>query len=96
MKGKCGVMAPDKRVAHPSWYVGYQDKGSFRYPAREVWVKRGGTGKTSGSGPTGYKTNPAYMLARSLAERPGVNLAVRKRQEERVLEKKRPIKLAGF
>jgi len=65
-------------------------------PQQTVKIKRGGVGRQSGSGPSGYKTNPAYMLARALADRPGVNIMVKKRQEERVREKARPVKLLGW
>lgn len=37
-------------------------------PLQIIKIKRGGTGKMSGSGPTGYKTKPARLLARSLAD----------------------------
>lgn len=36
-------------------------------PNQVIWIKRGGVGK-SGSGPTGYKTRPARVLARAMAE----------------------------
>lgn len=35
----------------------------------EIWIRKGGDGKTSGSGPSGWKLRPAKRLARSLAER---------------------------
>lgn len=34
---------------------------------QEVWIKRGGIGHQSGSGPSGSKLKPARVLARSLA-----------------------------
>lgn len=36
-------------------------------PQQTIKIKRGGTGKTSGSGPSGYKLKPARVLSRSLA-----------------------------
>lgn len=53
MRGRCGVICPNKIVGTPN---------------QEIWVKRGGDGKTSGSGPSGWKTTPARLLARSMAE----------------------------
>ena len=62
-------------------------------PQQNVKLKRGGTGRTSGSGPTGYKTNPAKLLSRSLADRPGANLAAKNRQEENIKRKNTPVKV---
>jgi hypothetical protein len=93
MKGKCGVIAPKNRVKHPDWDIGFVDKGGFRYPAREIKIKRGGQGRISGSGPSGYKMNPAKLLSRSLAERTGANLAAKTRQEARIKAKAIPLKM---
>lgn len=40
------------------------------YPGKnmDVWVKRGGTGSGSNSGPTGRRARPAARLQRSLAD----------------------------
>lgn len=69
MKAKAPVVAKASLVSNPVWNVGYMDKGSMRYPARERWIKRGGVGKTSGSGLSGWKLRPSKVLARSLADR---------------------------
>ena len=37
-------------------------------PNQVIKIKRGGQGKISGSGPSGYKTRPARLLSRSLAD----------------------------
>ena len=68
MQSRAPYLAKASRVNHPSWHVGFIDKGNMRYPAREVWIKRGGMGH-SGSGPSGWKVRPAKALARSLADR---------------------------
>lgn len=51
-------------------------EGNMRQPSEqksaarpfEIWVPRGGDGKTSGAGPSGWKLRPAKVLARKLAE----------------------------
>jgi len=40
--------------------------------ARFVWVKRGGVGRQSGSGPSGCKATPRALLSRALRDRAGV------------------------
>lgn len=35
--------------------------------SQTIWLKRGGKGQQSGSGPSGHKLRPAKVLARSLA-----------------------------
>lgn len=65
MKGRGAVKCPRAFVGTPN---------------QTIWINRGGTGRMSGSGPTGRKTRPAAMLARSLAERAGVAAATKARQ----------------
>ncbi len=62
-------------------------------PQQNVKLKRGGVGRQSGNGPSGYKTNPAKLLSRSLAERTGVSLAAKTRQEENFKRKRIPVKV---
>jgi hypothetical protein len=62
-------------------------------PLQIVKLKRGGQGRISGSGPSGYKVNPAKLLSRSLAERTGANLAAKTRQEARIKAKAIPLKM---
>lgn len=66
MKGRSAVIAPRNIVGTPG---------------QTIKIKRGGTGGTSGAGPTGRKTRPAALLARSLAERAGVAQHVKATQE---------------
>lgn len=68
MKAHAPVKATANLVAHPSWNVGFIDKGNMRYPARERWLKRSGLGH-SGSGASGWKLRKSKVLARSLADR---------------------------
>lgn len=78
MNGRGAVYAKPNRVSHPSWNSGYADKGTMRYPAREFWLKRGGIGKMSGNGPSGWKLTPAHVLSRSLADMASKYKKVRK------------------
>lgn len=55
--------------------------------------KRGGTGRQSGSGPSGAKATPRALLSRAMRERPGVALVVTTRQAARVEAKKHPPKI---
>ena len=70
MRGRSGLMMP-KKLAE----IVAALPDSERKPApkakhiNEIWIKRGGSGKMSGSGPSGWKLRPAKRLARSLAER---------------------------
>lgn len=78
MQSRAGVIVSDKVAASAAWQEPIRD-GMLKHK-RFIWIKRGGTA-SSGSGPTGWKTKPAARLARSLAERPGVALAVKQRQQ---------------
>lgn len=78
MRGHGGVIAGGKLVVRPEWLEPVRD-GSSKH-RRFVWIKRGGTSKTSGSGPQGRKATSRALLARSLAERPLVAAAVAARQ----------------
>lgn len=55
-----------------------------------IKVKRGGTGRQSGSGPTGYKATPRGILSRTLRDRAGVAAVVKARQAAIVLRKANP------
>lgn len=79
MRGRAGVCVSAKRASQAAWLEPIRD-GDTKH-ARFVWIKRGGASKSSGSGPSGYKLNPAKVLARALAERPGVAHAVKTRQQ---------------
>lgn len=68
MQSRAPVLASARQVNHPSWKVGFIDKGNMRYPARELWIARRGMGH-SGSGPSGWKMRTSKVLARSLADR---------------------------
>ena len=37
-------------------------------PLQTIRIKRGGTGRVSGNGPSGWKLRPSKVLARSLAD----------------------------
>jgi hypothetical protein len=55
--------------------------------------KRGGTGRMSGSGPSGRKATPRALLARTLAGRTGVSAVVTERQARTVALKANPPKV---
>lgn len=78
MKGRSGVCVSARRAATTLWQEPILP-GQNKHP-RMVWIKRGGPTRI-GSGPSGYKLRPAKVLARSLAERPGVALLVKTRQQ---------------
>jgi hypothetical protein len=46
----------------------YCPKNLIGTPFQTIKVRRGGPGRVSGSGPSGWKLRPAKVLARSLAE----------------------------
>lgn len=79
MKAKAGVCVNAKRAASAAWNEPIKD-GQLKH-ARFVWVRRGSNNGQNGNGPSGYKVTPSRRLARSLADRPGVALAVKKRQQ---------------
>lgn len=81
MRGRSPVTADANKIRHPSWSVSYLDGNTQRFPAREIWLRSPGKGH-NGSGPSGWKLKPSMVLARSLADRPGVAELVRKRQIE--------------
>lgn len=54
-----------------------------------IKLKRGGPA-SSGSGPTGYKHTARALLARALADRPGVSIVVKDRQAATVARKANP------
>lgn len=90
MRAKAPVRASANMVKHPSWNVGHIDKGNWRWPARERWLRRGGNA-SSGSGASGWKLRRSAVLARSLADRPGVAALVKARQQEREAERGKQI-----
>lgn len=55
-----------------------------------IKINRGGTGRMSGSGPSGRKATSRALLSRALRERAGVAAYVTKRQAERVAAKANP------
>lgn len=68
MQSPSPVLAKASRVAKPDWHVSLVDKANQRFPAREIWIKRGGALR-AGSGPSGWKLRKSKVLARSLADR---------------------------
>ena len=85
MRGHSGVIAPASMRRQAAWdepMIGGQLKH-----LRFVWIKRGGTGGTSGSGPAGRKATQRALLSRAMRERAGVAEFVTKRQAERVAAK---------
>lgn len=68
MQSRAPLRAPARRTTHPNWNVTVNDGNTIRYPAREIWIKKGGA-TSGGSGPSGWKARKSRMLARSLAER---------------------------
>lgn len=58
-----------------------------------IKAKRGGTGRMSGSGPSGCKATPRALLARALRERSGVSAVVTARQAASVARKANPPKV---
>lgn len=68
MQSRAPLRAPTRRTTSPSWSATISDGNNIRYPAREIWIKKGGA-SSAGSGPTGWKSRKSKMLARSLAER---------------------------
>lgn len=70
MKGRGGVMMKPSLQEIVARLPDTERKPSPKAKhINEIWIKRGGTGKTSGSGPSGWKLRPARLLSRSLAGR---------------------------
>ena len=93
MHARAPIIAGPKQSRTEAWQEPIRD-GQNKH-ARFIWVKRGGVGSTSGSGPTGRKATPRALLARNLANRPGVAAFVTARQAATVAAKKHPPKLFG-
>lgn len=55
-----------------------------------IKINRGGTGRMSGSGPSGRKATPRGLLARAMRERAGVAAVVTTRQAATVARKANP------
>lgn len=89
MRGHGGVIAGNKMASRPEWNEPIRD--GMNKHRRFVWIKRGGTSGTSGSGPTGRKATRRALLARALAERPLVAQTVTARQAATVAAKARPL-----
>ncbi len=91
MRGRSGVTAPGSMRRQAAWndpIIGGQLKH-----LRFVWIKRGGVGRTSGSGPSGCKATPKALLSRAMRDRAGVAEFVTKRQAVIVEAKKTPPKV---
>lgn len=80
MKGRGGVTASRSQVANKNL---------------TIKIKRGGTGRMSGNGPSGRKATPRAVLARTLRDRAGVAAVVTKRQAEALARKAAPLRLWG-
>lgn len=91
MRGHGAVTTNDRQAARPEWLEPIRD--GMNKHRRFVWIKRGGTSGTSGSGPAGRKATRRALLARALAERAGVAAFVTLRQAARTAEKKQPRKI---
>jgi hypothetical protein len=57
---------------------------------RFIWIKRGGVGRQSGSGPSGCKATPRALLSRSMRDRAGVAAVVTARQAATLARKANP------
>lgn len=93
MRGRGGVTAPSSLRRQAAWnepIIGGQLKH-----LRFLWVKRGGVGRMSGSGPSGRKATPRALLARALRQRSGVAEVTTARQASRVAAKTAPLVLHG-
>ena len=81
MRARAAIAIASPRIlASEAWNEPIAD--GQRKHRRFIWATQFGVGAT-GAGPTGYKTKPARRLAHALADRPNVNIVVKKRQEER-------------
>ena len=88
MRGRSGVTAPASLRRQAAWNEPMTG-GQLKH-LRFVWIKRGGVGRTSGSGPSGCKATPRALLARAMRDRPGVAEFVTKQQAARVVAKANP------
>lgn len=86
MKARAPFLAKKGLIESAEWNEPIRD--GQKNHARFIWLMQYGTGK-NGQGPTGKKTRPAKMLARQLAERPGVAAAEKARQEFNRLAKQK-------
>lgn len=91
MRGHGGVCTNARMASRPEWLEPIRD--GMNKHRRFVWIKRGGTSGSSGSGPTGRKATRRALLARALAERAGVAQFVTARQAARVAEKAKPLRI---
>ncbi len=89
MRGHGGVCTNARQAARPEWQEPIRD--GMNKHRRFVWIKRGGTSGTSGSGPSGRKDTPRARLARALSERPLVAAASTARQAAAVARKATPL-----
>lgn len=78
MRGHGGVCTNARQAARPEWLEPIRD--GMNKHRRFIWIKRGGTSGSSGSGPAGRKATRRALLARALAERAGVAAVVTARQ----------------
>lgn len=90
MQGRGGVCVSAKVAAQPNWLEPIRDGQSSH--RRFVWIKKCSGGQ-NGSGPTGHKATPRALLARTLAERPGVSAVVTTRQAATVARKALPLRV---
>ncbi len=88
MHARAPIIAARRLTRQDTWLDPIRD-GQNKH-ARFIWVKRGGTGSTSGSGPSGRTATPRARLSRTLADRAGVAAVVTARQAARVAAKKHP------
>lgn len=91
MRGHGGVCTNARMAARGDWLEPIRD--GMNKHRRFVWIKRGGTSGTSGSGPAGRKATRRALLSRAMAERAGVAAFVTARQAARVIEKTKPLKI---
>lgn len=91
MHARAPVTVSRKQASQAAWLEPIRD-GQNKH-TRFIWVKRGGTGKMSGNGPSGRRATPRALLARTLAQRAGVPAVVTARQAARVAAKKHPPKI---
>ena len=91
MHARAPLIADPKMAASVAWNEPITDK-TLKH-ARFIWVRRGGTGKQSGSGPSGSKATPRALLSRTLRDRAGVAQKATERQAARVEAKKHPPKI---
>lgn len=71
-------MAKKKMIESAEWNEPIRD--GQKNHVRFIWLTQFGTG-ANGQGATGKKNKPAKRLARMLADRPGVAMAEKNRQE---------------